>query len=140
MKIGEVAAASGVSAKMVRYYEAIKLIHAAKRRSSGYRQYDLPDVHRLRFIRMARNVGISLTDIRELLALWGDRKKSSAEIKMMALAKIAELQRRLRDVDAMIDTLQQLARSKKHRGEERTGMGDARAPSMTPKRSRKRKP
>lgn len=140
MRIGEAAVASGVSAKMVRYYEAIGLIRTAKRWSSGYRRYELPDVHRLRFIRIARNVGFSLTSIRELLALWDDRERSNGEIKMMALAKIAELQRRLRDVDAMIDTLHELAKTGKHQHQKWPGVDDARAPSRTSGRSRTRKP
>ena len=124
---------------MIRYYEAIGLIHAAKRRSSGYRQYELSDVYRLRLIRMARNVGFSLAGVRDLFALWDDRKRSSGEIKMMALARIAELQKRLRDVDAMIDTLRDLAKTGKHHHQKWSGMGDAAAPSRASDASRKRK-
>ena len=140
VNIAEAAHASGVPAKMVRYYESIGLIQPAKRRANGYRQYELlPDVYRLRFIRMARDVGLSLTDVRELLALWDDRKRSSGEIKMMALAKIAELQRRLRDVDAMIDTLHEPAKTGKNQHQKWSGMDDARAPSRTSGASRTRK-
>lgn len=135
MNIGKVAKASGIPAKMVRYYEAIGLIQTAKRRPSGYRQYGPPDVYRLRFIRIARDAGLSLTDIRELLALWDDRKRSSGEIKVMALAKVAELKRRLRDVVAMIDTLQQLARTGKLDRGEWLGMDDAKAPTKSRKRN-----
>ncbi len=130
MNIGEAACASGVSAKMIRYYEAIGLIGAAKRRSSGYRQYEAPDVHRLRVIRIARSSGFSIPNIKEILALWDDRKKSNAEIKMLAQAKIIELETRLRDIDAMIHTLRRLATTNKHRGGPRS-MADARVPSRT---------
>lgn len=108
MNIGQAAHASGMSAKMIRYYEAIGLIHAAKRRSSGYRQYELSDVHRFRVIRIARNLGFSLAGIREILALWDDRTRSCAETKALALAKIVELEQRVEQIDAMIGTLRQL--------------------------------
>ena len=139
MTIGEAAHASGVSAKMIRYYEAIGLIHTAKRRPSRYRQFELRDVLILRFIRMARDVGLSLTDIRELLALWDDRKRSTREIKAMALAKIAELQKRLTDIDAMIDTLRAFAKTGKHHRQAWSGMNDAGTPAKTSKPSRRRK-
>ncbi len=139
MNIGEAAHASGISAKMIRYYEAIGLIQTAKRRPSGYRQYELSDVYRLRLIKMARGVGLSLTDVRELLALWNDRKRSGGEIKVMALAKIAELQKRLRDVDAMIDTLRELAKTGKHQHRKWSGMDEAAPPSRASDASRKRK-
>ena len=140
MNIGEAAHASGISAKMIRYYEAIGLIHSAKRRSSGYRQYELSDVYRLRLIRMARNVGFSLAGIRDLLALWDDRKRSSGEIKVMALARITELQKRLRDVDAMIDTLRELAKTGQLQHRKWSGMDEGAAPSRASDTSRKRKP
>ena len=140
MRIGEVALASGISAKMVRYYEAIGLTRAAKRRPSGYRHYEMSDVHRLRFIRIARDVGLSLTEIREILALWGDRKRSSGEIKTKALAKIGELQRRLADVNAMMATLRELARTGKHHRQAWPDMDDATAPARASSSARKRKP
>lgn len=115
MNIGQAAHASGISAKMIRYYEAIGLIHAAKRRSSGYRQYELPDVYRLRVIRIARDSGFSLTSIREVLALWDDRTRGGAETKALALAKVAEFERRVEQIDAMIDTLRQLVGLRRRR-------------------------
>ena len=132
LNIGEAAHASGISAKIIRYYEAIGLIHTAKRRPSGYRRYEAPDVHRLRVIRIAQNSGFSLASIREILALWDDRKKSSAEIKVLAQAKIVELQSRLMDIDAMIGTLKQLATVNTHRG------GWTSVPSRAHSRPRKR--
>ena len=116
MKIGELAIASGVSAKMVRYYEAIGLIRPAERRPNGYRQYGVPDVNRLRFIRMARDSGFSLASIREMLALWDDRKRSGPETRALALAKVVELESRVEQIDAMIATFRQLvARCKRGR-------------------------
>lgn len=108
MNIGEAAHASGISAKMVRYYEAIGLIQPPKRRPSGYRQYELPDIHRLRLIRIARDSGFSLLDIRDILALWDDRKRSEAETKVLALAKVGELQQRVEQIEEMIASFRQL--------------------------------
>ena len=107
MNIGQAAAASGVSAKMIRYYESIALIPA--RRESGYRDYGLPDVHRLAFIRRARDLGFSIDQIRDLLRLWGDDHRSSAEVKRIALEHVAALKRRARDLTEMADALKQLA-------------------------------
>jgi MerR family gold-responsive transcriptional activator of gol and ges genes len=137
MKIGEAAHAAGISAKMIRYYEAIGLIHTAKRRPSGYRQYEAPDVHRLRVIRIARDSGFSLASIREILALWDDRKKSGAQIKVLAQAKIVELETLLRDIDAMIHTLRRLATTNKHRSGS-TSMADARVSSRAASRPRRK--
>ncbi|MBX9590980.1 MAG: MerR family DNA-binding transcriptional regulator [Hyphomonadaceae bacterium] len=108
MNIGEAAHASGVSAKMLRYYEAIGLIQPPKRRPSGYRQYELPDIHRLRLIRIARDSGFSLVDIRDILALWDDRKRSDADTKVLALAKVRELKQRVEQIEEMIDSFRQL--------------------------------
>ena len=108
MNIGEIAQASGISTKMVRYYESIGLIPPAKRRVSGYRQYELPDAHRLRFIRIARDSGFSLASIREMLELWDDRKRSGAKTRTLALAKVVQIEERVEQIDAMINTLRQL--------------------------------
>src|SRR5581483_11427663 len=108
VNIGEAAQASGISAKMVRYYEAIGLIQPPKRRPSGYRQYELPDIYRLRLIRIARDSGFSLTDIRDILALWDDRKRSDAETKKLALAKVGQLKHRVEQIEEMIASFRQL--------------------------------
>ncbi|MGV8856815.1 MAG: Cu(I)-responsive transcriptional regulator [Devosia sp.] len=91
MQIGEAAKATGVSAKMIRHYEAIGLVPAAGRRESNYRDYGREDVHRLGFIRRARDLGFSMDEIRDLLRLWADRDRSSAEVKALAEAHVAEL-------------------------------------------------
>lgn len=109
MNIGEAAAASGVSAKMIRHYEALGLVPGVARTDAGYRQYDAGTVHHLRFIRRARDLGFSTSEIAELLALWRNRSRSSAEVKKIALAHVADLQRRIAEMQAMQRTLSTLA-------------------------------
>ena len=109
MNIGEASKASGVSAKMIRYYESIRLIPAAGRTVAGYRVYTMTDVQLLRFIRRARDLGFSVEKIEELLALWQDRSRQSADVKQIALEQIAGLEVRIREMQAMMDTLQHLA-------------------------------
>lgn len=108
--IGEAAAATGVSAKMIRHYEAAGLIPAAKRTFAGYRLYDDADLHRLRFIKRARLLGFPMKQIDVLLGLWNDRRRASAEVKALAEAHAAELQSRISEMQAMQRTLQSLAR------------------------------
>ena len=109
MNIGQAAAASGMSAKMIRYYESIALIPPSARRESGYRDYGLPDIHRLAFIRRARDLGFSIDQIRDLLRLWSDDRRSSAEVKRIALEHVAALKQRARDLTEMADALKHLA-------------------------------
>ena len=101
MKIGEAAAAARVSERMIRHYEKIGLIPAALRRESGYRDYDARDVHTLRFIGRARDLGFPVEEIRQLLALWQDRERSSADVKALALTRAAELRRKERELHDM---------------------------------------
>ena len=89
MKIGEASNASGVSQRMIRHYEKVGLIPAAARRDSGYRDYDRTDVHTLAFIGRARDLGFGIEEIRQLLGLWQDRSRASAEVKALALALTA---------------------------------------------------
>ena len=109
MNIGEASKASGVSAKMIRYYESIGLVPAADRRASGYRDYGPADVNRLGFIRRARDLAFSIEEIRELLRLWSDRDRSSREVKELALRHISELDGRARQLTEMADALRNLA-------------------------------
>ena len=109
MNIGEAAIASGISAKMIRYYETIDLVPKAGRTEGGYRDYSPSDVHRLRFIRRARDLGFSFEQVRELLKLWSDKRRSSANVKKVALERITELEMRAAQLDDMIRTLRHLA-------------------------------
>lgn len=108
MTIGEAASRSGVSAKMIRHYEAIGLIEA-ERRANGYRSYGPQDVAVLRFIRHARDLAFPLEDIRRLLALWRDRSRASAEVKRMALAHVEALEAKAAALAAMAESLRHLA-------------------------------
>ncbi len=109
MNIGQAAQASGVSQRMIRHYEKIGLIPAASRRDSGYRDYSDADVHRLRFIANARDLGFPIDEISTLLDLWNDRARSSAEVKALATARAAELHRKAEALEAMRRTLLDLA-------------------------------
>lgn len=109
MNIGEAAKASGVSAKMIRYYESIGLIPAAGRTGSGYRVYAPTEVQMLRFIRRSRDLGFPVEKIEELLALWRDRTRQSADVKRLATEQIDGLERKVREMQAMTDTLRHLA-------------------------------
>lgn len=117
MNIGQLAAASGVSAKMIRYYESIGLIPKAARSESGYRLYQNSDVHTLRFIRRARDLGFSVKEIADLLALWQDQSRQSLEVRKIALDHIAALKQKIAELQSMQKTLEHLA-SKCH-GDER---------------------
>lgn len=109
VNIGEAAKASGVSAKMIRYYEETGLIPPAARSASGYRVYTAEDVHGLRFIRRARDLGFSVKGIAGLLDLWRDRSRRSADVKRLALAHAASLRRKISALEAMAETLETLA-------------------------------
>lgn len=109
MNIGRVSIASGVSQRMIRHYEKIGLIAPASRRDSGYRDYGERDLHTLRFIGRARDAGFPIEEIRQLLALWNDKDRSSADVKALALARAAELKRKARDLNEMRRSLEDLA-------------------------------
>ena len=108
MQIGEASRATGVSAKMIRHYESIGLIPAADRRDSNYRDYGADDVHRLGFIRRARDLGFSIAEISGLLRLWGDRRRSSREVKALTESHIAELDAKIALLGEMRSTLAHL--------------------------------
>ena len=98
MRIGEAAAASGISERMIRHYEKIGLVDEPARRDSGYRDYGEREVRTLQFIGRARDLGFSIDEIAQLLALWKDRSRASAEVKALALARAAELKRKEREL------------------------------------------
>ena len=108
MNIGQAAAASGVSAKMIRHYEVVELMPAPKRTESGYRQYNDTEVHTLRFIRQARDLGFSIQEIGELLSLWHNRKRPSRLVKAMAEVHIQALEQKAQELLAMKSTLEHL--------------------------------
>ena len=109
MNIGQAAANSGVSAKMIRYYESIGLIEPPARTAAQYRVYAEDDVHTLRFVRRSRAHGFSLEETRELIALWRDRSRASADVKKLAMAHVRDLEAKAAELKAMADTLRHLA-------------------------------
>jgi MerR family transcriptional regulator, copper efflux regulator len=106
--IGEAAARSGVSAKMVRHYESLGLLPAVNRTESGYRQYGEREVHTLRFIKRSRDLGFSMAEIAELLKLWQNHRRSSAEVRRIATRHVEDLNARMAEMEAMRRTLETL--------------------------------
>ena len=109
MNIGQAAKASGVSAKMIRHYEESGFIPKAARTLSGYRTYAEPDVHALRFIRRARDLGFSLAEIKALLGLWANRRRASADVKRLAEKHVKDLDQKIAELQGMRRTLAHLA-------------------------------
>ncbi|MBB4822361.1 MerR family copper efflux transcriptional regulator [Pseudomonas alcaligenes] len=108
MNIGQAAKKSGLTAKMIRYYESIGLLPEAGRSDSGYRQYSQQDLHSLAFIRRSRDLGFSLEEVGKLLQLWQDRGRASADVKALARDHITELNRKIAELAGLRDTLQEL--------------------------------
>ena len=109
MNIGRASRASGVSAKMIRYYESVGLIRPADRTDANYRDFSAREVNELRFIKRARSLGFSVDEIGRLLALWRDQARPSREVKAIAQKHVAELDARIAEMQAMADTLRHLA-------------------------------
>ncbi len=109
MQIGRVAERSGVPAKTIRYYEEIGLISKPERTASGYRAYDKQDIEVLRFVSRARGLGFSIKDVRNLLALYEDRERASADVKNIALKHVGEIERKMAELDSIRRTLLHLA-------------------------------
>ena len=108
MNIGEASKASGVSAKMIRHYEQVGLLPPAARTEAGYRQYGDSEVHTLRFIRRARDLGFSIAQIGELVGLWQDRQRPSRQVKTLAEAHMRALEHKANELLAMRATLAHL--------------------------------
>lgn len=109
MNIGEASSATGVSAKMIRYYESIGLIRAPLRTGSNYRVYGADEVHVLRFVKRARTLGFSVEETATLLGLWQDKSRASAEVKEVATSHIAALETKIAELQGMVKTLKHLA-------------------------------
>jgi MerR family copper efflux transcriptional regulator len=109
MNIGEVSYHAGVPAKTIRYYESVGLIPVAARRDNGYRDYGEADLHTLRFIQRARTLGFSMAEVEDLLALWRNKRRRSAAVKAIAMAKVSEIERNIAALEAMKRTLRHLA-------------------------------
>jgi MerR family copper efflux transcriptional regulator len=108
MTIGEAARASGISAKMIRHYEAIGLLSRSRRSLSGYRVYDRNDVHTLQFIRQARDTGFSISEIKKLLSLWEDRDRPAGEVRRLAVEHLKTLEAKIAELQAIATTLNRL--------------------------------
>ena len=139
MNIGQAATASGVSAKMIRHYEQVGLFPEPPRTDAGYRQYTEREVHMLRFIRRARDLGFSIKQIGELVGLWRNRSRSSREVKALALEHIKELEQKTQELLAMKATLEHLV--ERCHGDDRPDcpileeLAIPRAPAATPARA-----
>lgn len=107
MNIGQAAKASGISAKMIRYYESIGLLNNAQRTDAGYRIYSEADIKTLSFLRHARDLGFSSEQMKDLLGLWKNQSRQSVEVKSLALKHIQTLNQKIADLQAMVELLQQ---------------------------------
>ena len=108
MNIGQAAKHSGLSAKMIRYYESIGLLKPAHRSESGYRLYHDDDLHTLAFIKRSRDLGFSLEEVAKLLTLWQDRQRASSDVKNLARQHIDQLNQKIHELTSLRDTLQNL--------------------------------
>jgi Cu(I)-responsive transcriptional regulator len=116
MNIGAASKASGLSAKMIRYYESVGLLPEAARRESNYRDYDDSDMHRLTFVRRARELGFDVPLIRDLLSLWSDRSRSNAEVRAVTMKHVGAMEEQARKLQEMIAALRGLVSACQHSG------------------------
>src|SRR5260221_1596373 len=111
MNIGQAAVASGVSAKMIRYYESIGLMPPAARTGGNYRVYGAADVHALKFVRRARALGFSIAETEQLLSLWRDSARASSDVRRIAKTHLADLDQKIVGLQEMAATLRHLGAS-----------------------------
>ncbi len=111
MNIGEVSKQADVNSKMIRRYESLGIIPKATRSEAGYRQYTENDVHVLKFVKHAREMGFSMKDIKQLVSLWKNKNRPSAQVKSIATKHILELEKKRDEIAAMLLTLNQLVKS-----------------------------
>lgn len=111
MNIGQLSESSGVNAKLIRHYESIGLIPKAVRNNSGYRTYSDKDIHVLKFVKRARNLGFSMVEIKKLIGLWRNKNRASKDVKELALNHIKELELKILELQEMADTLRFLAKN-----------------------------
>ena len=107
MNIGTAAERSGLPAKTIRYYEEIGLIKP-ERHENGYRDYSAADLHRLRFLQRSRGLGFSVGECRQLLSLYNDQERESADVKAIATAKLGEIDRKIAELEGLRDMLRHL--------------------------------
>ena len=117
MNIGEAARHTGLPSKTIRYYEDVGLIRPPRRRANGYRTYADRDLHLMRFVQRARSLGFAVEDCRELVTLYEDTRRASADVKALALARVDEIDRKLEELAGLRDALAELA--EKCHGDER---------------------
>ena len=117
MNIGEASHQSGVPPKTIRYYEDIGLIQPAARHANNYRDYDDIGIQTLQFLKRARSLGFSIEDCRDLLSLYQDRHRSSADVKAVAKRRVVDIDRKIAELEAMRSTLNRLI--KECRGDKR---------------------
>lgn len=110
MNIGEVAKLSDVNSKSIRRYEELGIIPKAGRSMAGYRMYSMNDVHVLRFVKRARELGFSMKDIKQLVGLWKNKSRPSSQVKNIAKKHVDELERKLAEIQSMLSTLNNLVK------------------------------
>lgn len=111
MNIGEAAKISGVNAKLIRHYEEVGIIPKANRTDAGYRNYAEADVHILAFVKKARNLGFSMKEIKKLVSLWRNKTRASAEVKILALKHVEEMEVKIKELQQMVKTLKHLSKN-----------------------------
>ena len=109
MQIKQASMRANLSPRTIRFYEQIGLVRPRRQSGNGYREYDEADVHRLRFVQRARSLGFTVEECRELMALYADRERASADVKAIALARIADIDRKIEELVSMRHALAELA-------------------------------